>query len=70
MNSKNRMKLVAVVQYGEGDNKRSRWTNVGVAFENRDRSWNLKFDYLPTDMAGTTIQMRAFDPPAEEQPSA
>ena len=43
MNSKNKMKLVAVVQYGEGDNKRSRWTNIGVAFENRDvmRSANL-----------------------------
>jgi len=36
MNSKNKMKLVAVVQYGEGDAKRSRWTNIGIAFENRD----------------------------------
>jgi hypothetical protein len=70
MNSKNKMKLVAVVQYGEGDNKKSRWTNIGVAFENRDGSWNLRFDCLPSNMADTTIQMRAFDPRSEEQPSA
>jgi hypothetical protein len=35
MNS-NRMKLVAVVQYGEGDQKKSRRTNIGVALQNRD----------------------------------
>ena len=57
MNSKNKMKLVAVVQYGEGDNKKSRWTNIGVAFENRDGSWNLRFDYFPTN-AATTVQLR------------
>jgi hypothetical protein len=66
MNSKNMKKLVAAVQYGEGNNKKSRWTNIGVAFENRDGSYNLRFDYLPTDMAGTTIQMRAFDPRSED----
>jgi hypothetical protein len=70
MNSKNRMKLVAVVQYGEGDEKRSRWTNIGVAFQNKDGSWNLRFDYLPARMADTTIQLRAFDARTEEQPSA
>ena len=70
MNSKNKMKLVAVVQYGEADNKKSRWTNIGIAFENRDGSWNLRFDYVPTNMTDTTIQMRAFDPRSEEQPSA
>ena len=70
MNSKNKMKLVAVVQYGEGDAKRSRWTNIGIAFENRDGSWNLRFDYLPSNMADTTIQMRPFDPRSEEQPTA
>jgi hypothetical protein len=47
MNSKNKMKLVAVVQYGEGDNKKSRWTNIGIAFENRDamRSATLCGDF-------------------------
>jgi hypothetical protein len=69
MNS-NRMKLVAVVQYGEGDQKKSRWTNIGVAFQNRDGSWNLRFDYLPARMADTTIQLRALDARTEEQPTS
>ena len=72
MNSKNKMKLVAVIKYGEGERARSRWTNIGVAFENRDGSWNLRFDYLPTNMADTTIQLRPFDSrsdDAQEQPS-
>jgi hypothetical protein len=62
MNStkKNMKQLLAVVERGEGDNKRSFWTNIGVAFENRDGSWNLLFDFLPTNMAGTTIQLRDF----------
>ena len=29
-------------------NESSFWTRIGVAFENRDGSWNLKFDYLPS----------------------
>jgi len=52
-------------------NERNYWTRIGVAFENtRDGSWNLRFDYLPSNLADTTIQMRPFDPPSEEQPSA
>ncbi len=62
MNSakKNMKKLVAVVERGEGDSKKSFWTNVGVAFENRDGSWNLRFDFFPTHPA-TTIQLRDID---------
>ncbi len=33
------------------------WTRIGAAFQNHDGSWNLRFDYLPTDPA-MTIQMR------------
>ena len=33
------------------------WTRIGTAFQNHDGSWNLRFDYLPTDR-GVTIQMR------------
>ena len=61
-----------VQHIGEGDNKRSRWTNIGVAFENPRRQLEpLRFDYpAPSNMADTTIQMRAFhDPRSEEQPS-
>ena len=33
------------------------WTRIGTAFENKDGSWNLLFDYIPTS-SDTTIQMR------------
>lgn len=33
------------------------WTRIGTAFENQDGSWNLRFDYMPTDRSAT-IQMR------------
>ena len=33
------------------------WTRIGVAFRNRDGSWNVRFDYLPTSME-TTVQIR------------
>ncbi len=39
------------------------WTRIGTAFANRDGSWNLRFDYLPTD-PGATVQMR---PPRAEE---
>ena len=33
------------------------WTRIGTAFENQDGSWNLRFDYVPTDPFAT-VQMR------------
>ncbi len=56
------MQLVGAVQRSTGDNKKTWWTKIGVAFENRDGSWNLRFDYLPAQLANTTIQMREMDP--------
>jgi len=56
-------------------NEKHYWTRIGVAYENHDGSWNLRFDYLPLDLANTTIQLRALrrdggngiDDEAEEQ---
>ena len=31
---------------------------IGVAFENRDGSLNLKLNFLPTELAGVTLQVR------------
>ncbi len=39
------------------------WTRIGAAFENRDGSWNQKFDLFPTDPQ-TAIQLR--DPKPED----
>ena len=38
------------------------WTKIGVAFPNKDGSWNLRFDYLPARLADTTIQLRDIEP--------
>ena len=37
--------------------KKGIWARIGSAFQNKDGSWNLKFDLLPTNHA-MTIQMR------------
>ena len=55
---KNSMKeLVAV----KTRNEKHYWTRIGVAYENQDGSWNLRFDYLPADLNGTTVQLRDFN---------
>lgn len=60
-NARTNMKqIVAVVERGEGADAKKFWTRIGVAFENRDGSWNLRFDYFPTNPA-TTVQLRDID---------
>ena len=56
MENGNRMELFGITS--NGDKKKSYWTKIGVAFPNKDGSYNLRFDFLPTD-PNTTIQMRA-----------
>jgi len=57
--NKNMKQLVAVVQRGEGEEKKTYWTKIGVAFPNRDGSYNLRFDYLPA-RSDITVQLREF----------
>jgi len=45
------------------------WTRIGTAFQNQDSSWNLRFDYLPTDPAAT-VQMRPVASAQEGAPAA
>ena len=45
------------------------WTRIGTAFQNQDGSWNLRFDYLPTDPTAT-VQMRPVASAKEEAPTA
>ena len=51
-----RRRLFAVIER-EGLDK-GIWAPIGAAFQNKDGSWNLKFDLLPTDPK-ITIQMRS-----------
>jgi hypothetical protein len=49
------MKIVYLItENGEGTDKKSYWNRVGVAFENRDGSINVKLDFLP----GVKLQIR------------
>src|SRR5258707_10611244 len=38
---KKMMQLVAVMQRATGEEKKNFWTKIGVAFLNKDGSWNL-----------------------------
>ncbi|MGH7437428.1 MAG: hypothetical protein ACRENE_17255 [Polyangiaceae bacterium] len=66
------MQIVGAVQRTEGDDKTDKkawWTKIGVAFQNRDGSWNLRFDYLPARLGETTIQLREFAPKDGAKPT-
>jgi hypothetical protein len=72
MSQKKIMQLVGAVDRPGSDGKKTWWTRIGVAFQNRDGSYNLPFDYLPL-LAGSTIQMREMDageaPPTQVPPT-
>ncbi len=46
----------------DGESKKSIWVRIGIAFLNRDGSYNVKLDALP--MNGT-LQVRDWPPPNE-----
>ena len=68
MKTNGKMEIFGVVRRGEGKAARGFWTRIGTAFKNRDGSFNLRFDFLPADLAGTTIQVR--EPKAAPEPAA
>ena len=64
-----RKDVMAVVQRGQGRNAKSFWTKIGVAFLMRDGvSWDLKLDFVPTDLSNTGIQLR--DPRPRQEGAA
>lgn len=60
---KARKELWMVEDRGEGDNAKSFWTRVGVAFENRDGSYSLIFAAFPVS---GRVQMRDPSPPRDD----
>jgi hypothetical protein len=62
MNDKKMMQLVGAVERTVGDDKKTWWTRIGVGFQNKDGSYTLRFDYLPTRLHETTIQLREMNP--------
>ena len=68
---KKKMKqLVAAIERGEGDEKKTFWTRIGVAFENRDGSYNLRFDFIPARLDATTVQLRDFEAKERQKEAA
>ena len=57
-NGKKMKQLVAAIERGEGEARKTYWNRIGVAFENRDGSWNLLFDYLPA--SASVVSPRTF----------
>jgi hypothetical protein len=70
MNDKKMMQIVGAVERTVGDETKTFWTKIGVAFQNQDGSWNLLFEYLPARLAETTIQLREINPKERAQQSA
>ena len=60
------MQLVGAKETVIAGETRTFWTKIGVAFENRDGSFTLRFDYVPAHLADTTIQMRERKPKQAE----
>lgn len=62
-----RLQVLGITEWedkGSGE-KRSRFTQIGRAFVNRDGSLNIFFDFLPA--AGQTVQIRTWEPREEDK---
>ena len=60
MDTQNKKAVYTIVERNEGEHKKSFWVRIGIAFLNRDGSYNVKLDALP--MNGT-LQVRDWPPP-------
>ena len=70
MNDKKMMQIVGAVERTVGDEKKAWWTKIGVAFQNKDGSWNHAVRlHLPARLSETTVQLREMDPNGRAQPT-
>ena len=58
LNEHERLAIVGVVNFEHEGEAKSRWTTIGTAFQNKDGSFNLRFEYMP--VTGATVQIRPF----------
>lgn len=58
LNEHDRLAIVGVVNFEHEGEAKSRWTTIGTAFQNKDGSFNLRFEYMP--VIGATVQIRPF----------
>ena len=59
LNDHNRLAIVGILNFEHDGEAKSRWTTIGTAFQNKDGSFNLRFEYMP--VTGATVQIRPFD---------
>ena len=62
MSESNNRKAVYTVIDSPDDSRKARWIRVGIAFENKDGSYNVLLDALPVN---GKLHIRDF-PPADE----
>lgn len=55
MDTQNRKAVYTVIDRTDGETKRSFWIRIGAAFVNRDGSYTVKLDALPTN---STLHIR------------
>ena len=58
LNDHDRLAIVGVVNFEHEGEAKSRWTTIGAAFQNKDGSFNLRFEYMP--VTGAVVQIRPF----------
>ncbi len=58
LNDHDRLAIVGVVNFEHQGEAKSRWTTIGTAFQNKDGSFNLRFEYML--VTGATVQIRPF----------
>ena len=58
LNDYDRLAIVGVVNFDHQGETKSRSTTIGTAFQNKDGSFNLRFEYMP--VTGATVQIRPF----------
>ena len=58
LNDHERVAIVGVVNFNHQGETKTRWTTIGTAFQNKDGSFNLRFEYMPVTAA--TVQLRPF----------
>ena len=58
LNDHDRLAIVGVVNFEHEGEAKTRWTTIGTGFQNKDGSFNLRFEYMP--VTGATVQIRPF----------
>ncbi len=50
--------IVTPVEYGAGEQKKTRWVRIGAAFPKENGGWSLLFDALPVNGKALVMEPR------------